>query len=218
MLPRLHLVTNDALLRQPSFATQAEAILDACGADVALHLRGHDTSGRVLYELGERLAAASLRSGSWLFINDRVDIAMAVRARGAQLGERSLPVSEARLLLGRGAWLGFSAHDMPDVTRALADGADFVVLGTIFSSASHALREPAGVPLVEECVSVGLPVIAIGGVSVAHVSQLARAGAYGAAVISGVWQAPDPVAAAAQYVDALRREPGSAAMVQRSGV
>jgi thiamine-phosphate diphosphorylase len=215
-LPRLHLVTDDDVLRAPGFAAAAAAVFDRCTADVALHLRGHATAGRVLYDLGETLAAAALRAGGWLFVNDRIDVAMAVRANGVQLGRRSLPIADARLLLGRGAHIGWSAHDDGDVARAAADGADFVVLGTIYASASHAGAAPAGVASVAQAASIAtVPIVAIGGITPARAAEVMAAGAYGAAVLGGVWHESDPAAAAAAYVAAMKAQTEAATSSDR---
>jgi thiamine-phosphate diphosphorylase len=206
-LPRLHLVTSDDVLAAPGFADAAEAVLEACGSGAALHLRGHATPGSRLHTLGERLAAAALRSGSWLLVNDRVDVAMAVRANGVQLGASSLPVADARALLGAGARIGYSAHSALEVLQAETDGADFALVGTIYASASHPGREPAGVALLAECTERGrLPVIAIGGMTPERVGETAAAGAWGVAVLGGVWSAALPDVAAARYLDAVRSE------------
>ena len=207
MLPRLHLITDDAVLRDARFVPHAEAVCVRCGADVALHLRGHDTGGGALYAIGERLAAAAARSGTWLFVNDRVDVALAIGAQRVQLGVRSLPIADARSLLGRDARIGYSVHSALEATRASVEGADFVVAGTIFASASHTPRVPAGSALVRECVAgARVPVIAIGGVTLDRIAELAAAQSYGVAVLSAVWHAEDPAAAAAQFVRVVRRE------------
>jgi thiamine-phosphate diphosphorylase len=203
--PRLHLVTDDDVLATAGFVELAEAVLAGCGPAATLHLRGHTTPVAQRHALGERLAAAALRTGSWLLVNDRVDIAMALRANGVQLGAASLPVSAARALLGAGARIGYSAHSALEVMQAETDGADFALAGTIFPSASHPDRAAAGLRLLSECVArSALPVVAIGGITPERVAGAAQAGAYGVAVLGGVWHATDPVAAAARYVAALR--------------
>lgn len=214
MLPRLQLVTDDAVLAEPSFVPRAEAVLAAHGRAVLLHVRGHGTAGATLYRIAERLAVAALRHGSWLLVNDRADIAMAVRAHGVQLGLRSLPLTDARLLLGR-AHIGYSAHSVPEAGQAAADGADAVLLGNIYHTASHQGRVPLGPDALAAAARLArLPVIAIGGISPDRVLELARAGAHGVAVLSGVWRAPDAVSAVADYrvaMDAAWPPPNEAA-------
>jgi thiamine-phosphate diphosphorylase len=200
-LPRLHVVTDDAVLRDERFRERAEALLDCCGMYLALHLRGHATAARLLHTLGEQLAATALRAGAFLFVNDRIDIALAIRAHGVQLGVRSIPVREARHLLGHDAWIGYSAHGPLEASRAASEGADFVLLGTIFPTAAHEQRVPLGLERLAECVlATPVPVIAIGGVTRERVAAIAASGAYGVAVLGGIWRAENVTAAAAEYM------------------
>lgn len=203
-LPRLHVVTNDVILGRSTFHQQAGALLDAFGPAVALHLRGRGLSGRVLHDHAVELAAAALRTSSLLLVNERVDLALAART-GAHLNAGSLPLVEARRLLHH-APLGYSAHTADEALLAQVEGADFVFLGTIFASASHPDRPPAGVELLRRAVPrLEVPVIAIGGITPGRVAEVRAAGAWGIAAITGIWDAPDPVAAAREYLAALEQ-------------
>jgi thiamine-phosphate pyrophosphorylase len=205
MLPRLHVITDDDVIADAAFADRAQAVLAAGSLDVALHLRGHRTPAIDRYHLAARLAAAALRSGAWLIINDRIDIAMAVRANGVQLGVASLPVSDARALLGAGARIGFSAHDASRAVEAVTDGADFIVLGTIFETESHPGRAGSGTAALRNCAErTGVPVIGIGGMRAERVAAVAAAGGWGVAALRGVWAAPDAAAATVEYIAAIR--------------
>jgi thiamine-phosphate diphosphorylase len=204
--PRLHLVTDDDVLGRPGFVAAAESVLAVCGSDAALHLRGHATSAAVLYALAEVLASAALRTGAWLLINDRVDIAMAVRANGVQLGLASVPLADARVLLGAGARIGYSAHSAEEALWAESHGADFVLVGTIYASASHPGLKPAGPTLLVQAVEdTRVPVIAIGGVTPGRVAEVAGTGAHGIAALGGVWHAADPTTAAVAYLTAVKQ-------------
>ena len=199
-LPRLHLVTDDAVLASTGFPDVAERVLESCGSGVALHVRGHATTAARLHAIAQRLQTAALRTGAWLLVNDRVDIARAVRANGVQLGARSLAVADARALLGAGARIGRSVHNAADALEAEADGADFGLLGTIYDSESHPGRRGAGATLIASTTAqTVLPLIAIGGVTPERIAEVAAAGAHGGAVLGGVWRAADPVAVAAEY-------------------
>ncbi|MFO7259849.1 MAG: thiamine phosphate synthase [bacterium] len=207
MLARLHLVTDDAVLRAADFRERAQAVLAAHGSALALHLRGHGVSGAELFELARDLAFGADGAGAELLVNDRVDVALAAGADGVQLGRRSLPIAAARALLGADAWIGYSAHGAEEAAQAAADGADFILVGTLYRTASHPEREPAGVERVRETVAAlapaEVPVIGIGGITPERVREVLAAGAYGVAVLGGVWHAADPVAAAADYIAAL---------------
>lgn len=203
-LPRLHLVTDDAVLANDDFGAVAEAVLARCGDRAALHVRGPATGGARLHAIATRMRAAALDTGTILVVNDRVDIAMAVNAHGVQLGSRSLLINDARALLGAAALIGRSVHGVEDAVESASDGADFVIQGTIFASPSHPGHSAAGIALVRETAErVGVPVIAIGGITPPRVAHVAAAGAAGVAVLGGVWHAADPAAAVDEYLDRI---------------
>jgi len=165
----------------------------AVEARAALHLRTRQLSAHALYDLAEQLITAGRTP---VFINDRVDIAAAVGAEGVQLGARSLPIPEARKVLGAGPAVGYSAHSADEAAAAQADGANFVLLGTIYRSATHPEREPAGPALIADAAQrCTIPIIAIGGVTLEKVREVQAAGASGVALIRAVWEAPAPVQA-----------------------
>jgi thiamine-phosphate diphosphorylase len=202
-IPRLHLATHDDVLAMPDFLDRATALMEAHGAGVAVHLRGHRTGGGALFRLAAALEATGRACGTPLLVNDRVDVALAVGC-GAQLGRRSIPVEAARTLLGPEAVLGYSAHTADEAVAAVQAGADFIVLGTIWPTASHPGEPGAGTELVwETAARVAAPVIAIGGVTPDRAGAALEAGAHGVAVLSGVWSQPDGVAAAARYLSVM---------------
>lgn len=208
--PRLHLVTDDRVLGAADFVPRARAAVAAGGDAVALHLRGHGTPAAGLHRLALALAPAVRDAGAWLLVNDRVDVALAVARSpgaprtGAQLGARSLPVVEARRLLGDGAPIGYSAHDAGEGAGAAVAGATFVVFGSVYPTASHPDRAPAGIEaLARAARETGAPVIAIGGVTPGRVGEVVAAGAHGVAVLGGVWGAADPAASVRRYLEAL---------------
>ncbi|MFP4623233.1 MAG: thiamine phosphate synthase, partial [Gemmatimonadota bacterium] len=174
------------------------------GPAVALHLRGPRTPTRTLHAIAAALVPVARASGGILLVNDRVDVALAVDAHGAQLGGRSLPAVAVRRL--REDWiLGASVHGLDALGGAA--GADFLVLGTIWATPSHPGREGAGPSLIRAVrAQAGLPVIAIGGVTPERVPEARRAGARGVAVLRGIWSRPDAVLAAGEYVEAWMDE------------
>jgi thiazole tautomerase (transcriptional regulator TenI) len=203
--PRLHLITDDEVLADPAFLQNAARVIDSCGSAIALHLRGHHTDSAVLYSLAERLAALCAEVDALLVVNDRVDIALGVGATAVQLGMRSLPIADTRDLVGVGCRIGVSAHDAAEAAFAAADGADWIIMGTIYDSASHPDVVPAGLDALRDCVEgVTVPVIAIGGITTDRIAQVKATGAHGAAVLGGVWHAEHPAAAALRYRDAVR--------------
>lgn len=197
-LPRLHLVTDGVVLLDEEFLPAASALLAEFGSRVALHLRAPGTGGAELYRAASRL-------GHEVLINDRVDVALAADAAGVQLGRRSVPVPIARGLIGRGRRIGYSAHAAEEASGAAREGADFVVLGNIYRTRSHPGREGRGTSFVREVSEhLGVPAIAIGGITPGRVPAVIAAGAYGVAVLGGVWKSDvAPRAAVEEYLAAL---------------
>lgn len=198
---RLHVVTDDDVLARPGFVEIAAALGRTHGGDLALHLRGHGTPARRLHALALSLEAALENTEAGLLIADRIDVALATRNAGVVLGAQSIPVVAGRTLLG-GRPLGRSVHAVAEAVEASADGANFLVVGTIWPTGSHPGRPGAGAALLREVAGrVPVPIVAIGGVTPARASEARRAGAAGVAVLTGVWGADDPVRAAAEYLE-----------------
>jgi thiamine-phosphate diphosphorylase len=205
-LPRLHIVTDDAVLAAPAFTAAAMSLVEVGGARIALHLRGHGTGGAALFALATQLKRAADATGATLFVNDRVDVALAAGLEAVQLGRRSLAVGTVRALLPR-ATIGVSVHSLAEIAEA--HGTDLVLAGTIYESASHAGAAPAGIAFVRAAGGLGRPVIAIGGVRPEHVAELLAAGAHGVAVLGGIWYAADGCAALNTYMAAFDAACGS---------
>lgn len=198
-IPPLHLITDDRILAEERFPARARSVMEAGGERVALHLRGPRTTGRRLYDLALLLREEAARTGAWLVVNDRVDIARMSGATGVQLGARGMEIGDARALLGREARIGASVHHAEEAVRAGAAGADFLLVGTLFETASHPGRR-GRFEVLEGCAAADLPMVGIGGITPARTGRVREAGARGVAVIRGVWEAPEPAAAVEDYL------------------
>src|SRR5205807_582750 len=127
-----------------------------------------------------------------LFVNDRLDVALAAGAAGVQLGQGSLEPEDARRL-NPAWWIGKSVHDLREAQAAHAGGADYLLVGPVFPTATHPDRAPLGLARLQEIVGIGLPVIAIGGVTPERMPELmAGAAIHGVAAIRALWHAADP--------------------------
>jgi thiamine-phosphate diphosphorylase len=201
-VPVVHAVTNDEVIARADFIDVACAVMRGLGARGALHLRGSRVSGARFLALAEGLAAAQGLTGAWLIINDRIDVALASGARGAQLTSRSLAASDARHIAPLLA-IGASVHDLDEGRVAVAAGADWLVAGQLFAQTSQPDRPQLGMGWVRTLVaSTSVPVIAIGGVQPNHASALRAMGVHGVAVIRGIWDAPNAEQAATEYLSA----------------
>jgi thiamine-phosphate pyrophosphorylase len=159
----------------------------------ALQLREKDLTAGQMYELAVELRELTRTFGAKLMINDRVDIALAVAADGVQLGKSSLPVSEARRILGSKRLIGYSAHSADEALQAQRDGADFVTLGPVYQTPSKAkYGDPLGLNVLNEAARImDIPVFALGGITHAAVTEVMSGGAQGVALISAIMTAPD---------------------------
>ena len=200
-LPRLHAITDQRIARRADLDDVARELAAGGGADLAFHARGHTLSGLEHFELATRL---SVYPSTRLFVNDRLDVALATDAQGVQLRTDSLSPADARRLNPEW-WIGLSVHDLEQARTAQAAGAEYLVVGPVFATATHPDRAPLGVGRLAEIVRLGLPVIAIGGVTPERIPELRKAGAYGAAAVRALWDAGDPAAAARRLVQELNR-------------
>jgi thiamine-phosphate diphosphorylase len=192
-LPRVHAFTDGDILAAADFGIRAAAIA-AAGPAVALHARDRDAAAARLAAAAQKLVALARPPEAAVFVSGRPDIAAASEAHGVQLGATDLSPGDARRVLHHG-WIGRSVHSMEEAAAALKEGADFLVVGAIYPTLSHPERSPAGVGLVREAATLGLPIIAIGGVTPERAGELRAAGAYGVAAIGSLWRAPDPASA-----------------------
>ncbi len=168
-----------------------------------VQVRERDLPGGELLALAVAIRDA-IGPDALLIVNERADVALACGADGAHLGEAAMPVREVRALVGDGMLIGRSVHAVEAAVRAEAEGADYLIVGTVFETASKAGRRPAGVELLREVArAVSLPFLGIGGVSVGNVGEVMASGASGAAVVSAVLGSPDSTEAARAIVAAM---------------
>ena len=198
-VPRLHAITDERIARRADLGAVARQLAAAGGEELAFHARGRTLSGLEHYELAVRLSA---RPPVRLFVNDRLDIALAAGADGVQLRRDSLDPGHARRL--NPAWLiGVSVHDLAQARAACAQRPDYLLVGPVFATATHPDAPPLGVERLAEIVLLGLPVIAVGGVTAERIPELATAGAHGVAAIRALWDSADPAAAARRILERL---------------
>jgi thiamine-phosphate diphosphorylase len=201
-LPRLHAITDEQIARRPDLGTVAQQLAAGGREHLAFHARGRALSGLEHFELAIRLAAYA---PTRLFVNDRLDVALAVDAAGVQLGHGSLAPEDARRL-NPAWWIGKSVHDLREAEAAHASGADYLLVGPVFPTATHPDRAPLGRGRLKQIAGLGLPVIAIGGVTAERIPELKdAAGIHGVAAIRALWHAVDPADAARQMLEELKR-------------
>lgn len=178
------------------------------GAD-AVQFRAKRLSKRQYYRQALALFPIAKSHKVPFFINDHLDIALAISADGIHLGQNDLPADAARRLTPQQMLLGVSTHSEEQAVKALRDGADYVAIGAVFDTSTKERPEAVvgtdGVRRVKALVGP-VPLIAIGGIGIDNVVEVVRAGADGVAVASAVVLADDPCLAAKQLKDKIRSE------------
>ena len=162
-----------------------------------LQLRNKAMPAATLRDAGAALRDACRAAGVPFIVNDDATLAAELGADGVHLGEHDGDVVSTRLLLGEDAIIGVSCYD--DVERAhalVAQGADYIAFGAFFPSPTKPHARRAGIDLLRDSACLGVPRVAIGGITPDNAGTLVAAGADLIAVISGVFDAPDPVLAA----------------------
>jgi len=158
------------------------------GGSKAVQLREKDLGTRDLLDMAYKMRELTKTYEAKLFINDRVDIALAVEADGVQLGKESIPAHAVRKSFQDKLIIGVSTHSLDEAIEAESGGADFITLGPVYHTPSKMkYGEPIGIEILSKVVAKTLiPVIAIGGIKLDKVREVKEAGADGVALISAI--------------------------------
>ncbi len=203
MNPHLQLITDPRLERDETVAALEAA--SSAGVD-SIQIRDKAASARDLLTLATDAARVVRNAGARLLVNDRLDVALAVRAHGVHLAANSLPAGVARGLLEPWQLIGVSVHTVAEAITAAEAGADYLTYGHIYPTPSHAGLAPRGLAALRAVVeAVRIPVLAIGGIDRDRVSEVLETGCSGIAVISAILARTDVAAAATELRDALDR-------------
>lgn len=189
-LPALYAILDPEQIKGRAAAEVLDQILRA-GAKV-LQLRCKALPASEFLDLARAARSATAHHGCRLIVNDRIDIAMACGADGVHLGQDDLPLQAGRKLLG-GKLIGISTHDIEQARQAERDGADYIGFGPMFGTQTKETGYGArGIEMLGQVrAAVTIPIVAIGGVNETNVSQVWRAGANSAAIISYILGAAD---------------------------
>lgn len=137
-------------------------------------------------------------------VNDHVDLALASAASGVHLGQKDLPLVEARKLMPNDAVIGVSTATVEEALLAERQGASYVAVGAIYPTSSKAVTRPAGLETLKAVAdAVSVPVVAIGGINAGNIGPVMEAGADSACVISAVLSAANTEAAARELSAAI---------------
>jgi thiamine-phosphate pyrophosphorylase len=146
----------------------------------AVQIREKDLDDRSLFGLA-RLARAALPPAARVLVNGRLDVALAAGVDGVHLPADGVPAAALRARFGGGVLIGRSAHRVEEVERARDEGADYVTFGPVYETPGKGA--PVGVAELARAAAAGLPVYALGGVTLERLGEVAATGASGIAAI-----------------------------------
>ena len=199
-LPKVYPIT-DTTISGLSHCEQVKRLI--AGGAALIQLRDKRASSRVFYSDAQAAIQIARAAGVKLIINDRVDIALALRADGVHLGQEDMPVDAARRILGDQAIIGFSTHNLEQIREALRLPIDYLAFGPIFPTTSKRNPDPvAGLNQLKRAreMVLPMPVVAIGGINRSNAPDALNAGASAVAVISAVLADPSRIAGNLQQI------------------
>ena len=202
-LPKLYPIT-DARISGLSHAEQVERL--AAGGATFIQLREKIASPRDFYQSALEAMRVARRLGVQIIINDRVDIAIAVAADGAHLGQDDLPPERVRALLGNSRIIGYSTHNLKQALEADSAPVDYIAVGPVFQTSTKEKPDPAvGLATLSEIKRrISKPLVAIGGITLDRAQEVALAGADSLAIISDLYQTGDIAGRASEFLNLLR--------------
>lgn len=182
---RLYLITDRRITGLPLINAVRQALE---GGVRAVQVREKDLPVRELLILAAELRRITNDFGAKLFVNDRVDVAVAVEADGVHLGGDSMPAAAVRKVVGRKMLIGVSTHSIEEARQAEAGGADFITFGPLFETESKKkYGPPQGLDALRNVKRhIRIPVFGLGGIDRANIRDVLAAGADGVAMISAV--------------------------------
>jgi thiamine-phosphate pyrophosphorylase len=197
----LYLVTDRTLMSAPTLEQAVEEAIE--GGCTLVQLREKDASSRKFYQIAVNIKRITDRYHVPLIINDRTDIALAVDAAGAHVGQSDLPATVIRRLIGPDKILGVSAANLAEAVQAEKDGADYLGIGAMFATGT---KDDAKLVTLDELrkirKAVKLPMVVIGGVNEQTIPQFKDTGIDGISVVSAVIAAAE-ITVAAQRLKTL---------------
>jgi thiamine-phosphate pyrophosphorylase len=179
------------------------------GADV-LQIREKELPAKETFDLVQKIQwrLRELELPTQVFVNDRMDVALATGADGVHLPAKSIPVRAAVTIRAQSGWqgqIGCSVHTLDEALEAELEGADYVTFGPIYASGTHLGQPPRGLHALQKIVeSISIPVVAIGGIEISNLKPVLATGCDGVAVIGAVLLHADPEGAARHLIEKLQ--------------
>ena len=192
---RLYAVTDRAWTGKMSLYEQVEAALQ--GGATCVQLREKYLDRETFLQEARDLVQLCHRYGVPFIVNDEVEIAVECAADGVHVGQEDMKAADVRAKVGPQMMIGVSAHTVEEALEAVKNGADYLGVGAVFSTSTKTDVSVLSMETLRAiCNAVKVPVVAIGGISEHNLMQLSGSGVDGVAVVSAIFAAEDPKAAA----------------------
>ena len=177
------------------------------GGATCIQLREKELDKESFLQEAETLKALCESYKIPFIVNDDVDIAVRCEADGVHIGQHDMEAAKVRELIGQDMILGVSAQTVEQALKAEKDGADYLGVGSVFSTGTKADADDVSLSELKAiCEAVTIPVVAIGGISLDNIVELKGTGIDGVAVVSAIYAAKDPEAAARMLLESVKRE------------
>jgi thiamine-phosphate pyrophosphorylase len=202
---RLYLITDRSLLPEEQFLAGIEAALK--GGVRAIQLREKNLTDNELRALAQDILKLTQKYNARLIINHRADLAQDIGADGVHLTESSTAVRKVRKQYP-GLLIGKSTHSLEGAMRAQHQGADFVTFSPVYDTPSKQSYGPSqGLEKLKNvCTKLDIPVLALGGIDLSRIAPVREQGAFGVALIRGIWNSSDIEHESMKYINALTGE------------
>lgn len=187
----LYLVTDKRNKTDDEFLEIIEKAIK--GGTTVVQIREKEGETLDFYNLALKVKEITSKYNVPLIVNDRIDVALAIKSEGVHIGQTDMPADVARSLIGDEMILGVSASTVEEARKAEKDGADYIGTGAVFPTATKDdapsitkddLKEVTG--------SINIPTVAIGGITLENASELAGTGIAGISVVSAIMNSKDP--------------------------
>ena len=187
----LYLVTDKRNKTDDEFLEIIEEAIK--GGTTVVQIREKEGETLDFYNLALKVKEITSKYNVPLIVNDRIDVALAIKSEGVHIGQTDMPADVARSLIGDEMILGVSASTVEEARKAEKDGADYIGTGAVFPTATKDdapsitkddLKEVTG--------SINIPTVAIGGITLENASELAGTGISGISVVSAIMNSEDP--------------------------
>lgn len=186
----LYAVTDRAFSKNNNLIFQVEAALK--GGATCVQLREKNLDFESFLSEAKEISALCKKFDVPFIINDNVEIALKSNASGIHIGQKDMPASKVRQIVGKNMIMGVSVHNLKEAKKAEEDGADYLGVGAMFKTSTKDDAEIVSKNTLKAiCSATSLPVVAIGGINKENIKELSKTGACGVALVSAIFSAED---------------------------